>query len=74
MFLTHCVDSQASVAKGHPKRAVDSFKGTLQQSEFEEEEYHSGLQLPNMGFNLRTVDEIVQIFVRECSGMFCDPR
>ncbi|XXG52743.1 hypothetical protein AAC387_Pa03g0977 [Persea americana] len=64
----------ASVAKGHPKTAVNSYKGTLQRSEFELEEYHSGLHLPNMGFTLRTVDEIVQIFVRESSGVLCDQR
>ncbi|KAJ8635327.1 hypothetical protein MRB53_009594 [Persea americana] len=32
----------ASVAKGHPKTAANSYKGTLQRSEFELEEYHSG--------------------------------
>lgn len=68
------MDSQASVAKGHPKTAVNSYKGALQRSEFGQEEYHSGLHLPNMGFTLRTVDEIVQIFVRESSGVLCDQR
>ena len=45
-----------------------SYKKTLKQIEFDEEEYHKHLHLPNIEFVFRTVEQIVQILGKDlCS-------
>ncbi|XP_057979006.1 uncharacterized protein LOC131165337 isoform X3 [Malania oleifera] len=53
-----------SIAKGHPRAATDSYKRTLKRTEFDEEEYHLGLHLPNVSFELQTVDQLVRLLQR----------
>uniref|UniRef100_A0A5B7AJU2 holo-[acyl-carrier-protein] synthase n=1 Tax=Davidia involucrata TaxID=16924 RepID=A0A5B7AJU2_DAVIN len=53
-----------SVARGHPRNATESYKKTLRQTQFGEEEYHLGLHLPNVSFVLRTVEELIPISSR----------
>ncbi|EXB36983.1 L-aminoadipate-semialdehyde dehydrogenase-phosphopantetheinyl transferase [Morus notabilis] len=49
-----------SVARGHPRSATESYKKTLKHVEFDDEEFHKGLHLPNMEFVFRTVEQLVQ--------------
>ncbi|XP_072996413.1 uncharacterized protein [Typha latifolia] len=49
----------ASVAKGHPKESVESYQRTLAKVDFEEEEYQYTLRLPEQGFILRTVEQLI---------------
>ncbi|XP_015578332.1 L-aminoadipate-semialdehyde dehydrogenase-phosphopantetheinyl transferase isoform X1 [Ricinus communis] len=49
-----------SVAKGHPKEAVDSYKRTISQLDFDEVEYHKGLYLPSVRFVERTIEQLIQ--------------
>ncbi|ESR58967.1 ACPS domain-containing protein [Citrus sinensis] len=52
----------ASVAKGHPKSATESYKRTLRQSDFDEEDYNKGLYLPDAPFLSKTVEQLISIF------------
>ncbi|CAK9149212.1 unnamed protein product [Ilex paraguariensis] len=54
-----------SIAKGHPGIATESYKKMLKQTEFDEKEFYLSLHLPNVGFKLWTVEELIQVFVRE---------
>ncbi|XP_077241547.1 uncharacterized protein LOC143882046 [Tasmannia lanceolata] len=47
------------VARGRPNTAIESYRSTLSRVNFEEEEYSLGLHLPNTGFILRTVEELI---------------
>ncbi|XP_007037095.2 PREDICTED: L-aminoadipate-semialdehyde dehydrogenase-phosphopantetheinyl transferase [Theobroma cacao] len=47
-----------SIARGHPISATESYKRTLNQTKFNEEEYNEGLLLPNVSFVWRTVEEL----------------
>lgn len=53
--------SQVAIARGHPRLATDSYKKTLKELEFNEEDYLSGLHLPNASFVLKTVEELISI-------------
>ncbi|XP_022150582.1 L-aminoadipate-semialdehyde dehydrogenase-phosphopantetheinyl transferase-like isoform X2 [Momordica charantia] len=53
----HCV----AVAKGHPRLATKSYRSTLMRSEFEPEEYHAGLLLPNVSFVSKTVEQLISM-------------
>ncbi|KAG2669450.1 hypothetical protein I3760_14G035100 [Carya illinoinensis] len=48
-----------SIARGHPRSATESYKRTLKRSEFNNEDYHKGLHLPNVDFVFRTVEELI---------------
>uniref|UniRef100_A0A822ZIG6 holo-[acyl-carrier-protein] synthase n=1 Tax=Nelumbo nucifera TaxID=4432 RepID=A0A822ZIG6_NELNU len=50
-----------SIARGHPQEAIESYRKVLNKVEFEEHEYHFGLQLPNRGFVLRKVGQLVPV-------------
>ncbi len=50
-----------SVARGHPKAAAGSYKTTMSQLEFDEEEYHKGLGLPNVTFVAQTLEQLILV-------------
>ncbi|KAK4798004.1 hypothetical protein SAY86_030330 [Trapa natans] len=54
---SHCV----AIARGHPRLSTESYKRTLKEFEFNEEDYLAGLNLPNTSFVLKTVEELVSI-------------
>lgn len=62
------MDSQVSIARGHPRSATESYKRTLERSEFNEEEYHMGLYLPNVDFVSRSVEELISVLRGEVHG------
>lgn len=51
----------ASIAKGHPEDAVSSFKRTLSNLVFEEEEFYAALEIPEEVFTLQTVEQLTQL-------------
>lgn len=53
-----------SVVRGHPRNAADNYRKTLKQTQFDEEEYNFGLQLPNGSFMLRTVEQLISLSFR----------
>lgn len=48
-----------TVARGHPSYATESYKRMLKRTEYEEEEFRFGLQLPNVDFVLKTVEQLI---------------
>ncbi|CAL9005559.1 unnamed protein product [Prunus brigantina] len=50
-----------SIARGHPRSATESYMRTLKQAEFDEEEYHAALHLPNVRFVSRTVEQLIPV-------------
>ncbi|XWS09284.1 hypothetical protein CRYUN_Cryun40dG0072500 [Craigia yunnanensis] len=57
-----------SVARGQPRLAIESYKRSLKQTKFSEEEYNEGLLLPNPRFVLRTVEELFSVIHKaKCS-------
>ncbi|KAK8548334.1 hypothetical protein V6N13_054861 [Hibiscus sabdariffa] len=50
-----------SIARGHPRSAVESYKRSLKRTEFDEEEYNVGLHLPNPRFAFKTVEELISV-------------
>uniref|UniRef100_A0ACD6A529 Uncharacterized protein n=1 Tax=Avena sativa TaxID=4498 RepID=A0ACD6A529_AVESA len=48
----------ASIAKGHPEDAVNSFKKTLSNVLVEEEEFYAALETPEEAFTLHTVEQL----------------
>ncbi|XP_016552178.2 L-aminoadipate-semialdehyde dehydrogenase-phosphopantetheinyl transferase isoform X2 [Capsicum annuum] len=48
----------ASIARGHPMYATGSYKTTLNQTQFNDEEYNLGLHLPNTSFIFRKVEDL----------------
>lgn len=50
-----------SIARGHPRSASANYTRTLKQTEFDENEYHAALHLPNVGFVSRTVEELIPV-------------
>uniref|UniRef100_A0A6V7NFG7 holo-[acyl-carrier-protein] synthase n=1 Tax=Ananas comosus var. bracteatus TaxID=296719 RepID=A0A6V7NFG7_ANACO len=48
----------ASIAKGHPREAVETYRQTLTKVDFEEGEFQCALQLPEHGFTSFTVDKL----------------
>ncbi|CAN0842267.1 L-aminoadipate-semialdehyde dehydrogenase-phosphopantetheinyl transferase [Linum grandiflorum] len=48
-----------SIARGHPKAAVESYKSTMRRTEFSEEEFQESVRLPNVGIVARTVDQLI---------------
>ncbi|KAE9621145.1 hypothetical protein Lal_00018945 [Lupinus albus] len=53
----HC----ASIARGHPRSAVMSYKSTLKKVEFSEDEYHLGLNLPSVDFTNISVEQLASV-------------
>ncbi|XP_016499844.2 uncharacterized protein LOC107818355 [Nicotiana tabacum] len=49
----------ASIARGHPMFATTSYRGTLKRTQFNDEEYNMGLNLPNGSFILRKVEDLL---------------
>lgn len=56
----------AAVAKGHPKEAVDSYRRTLNTTDFEEE-HHFGhyLLTDSVAFTLRSVDQLIPSHIKD---------
>ncbi|KAL2249322.1 L-aminoadipate-semialdehyde dehydrogenase-phosphopantetheinyl transferase-like [Sesamum indicum] len=50
-----------SIARGHPRTAITSYKRTLKQTEFDDKEYDLGLHLPNASFTFLTVKDLIQL-------------
>ncbi|KAK9283312.1 hypothetical protein L1049_011550 [Liquidambar formosana] len=63
-----------SIARGHPRSAIESYKRTLKQAEFNEEEYNLGLHLPNVNFMLRTVEQLIPLSHRADYGIPTDKK
>lgn len=53
-----------AVARGHPRDASESYKKTLKQTHFEDDEYKQGFHLPNPKFVTKTVEELCALFPR----------
>ena len=68
------MDLQASIARGHPRSATLSYRKTLKGSEFNLEEYHEGLHLPNVDFVSRTVEELISVLHGEAHNIPGDKR
>ncbi|KAF3950079.1 hypothetical protein CMV_024122 [Castanea mollissima] len=64
----------ASIARGHPRSATESYRKTLQGSEFNLEEYHKGLHLPNVDFVSRTIEELISVLHGEAYKIPGDER
>lgn len=52
---------QAAIAKGHPEDAVSGYKKTLSSLIVEEGQLRPALGVPEQGFVLRTVEQLVQL-------------
>ncbi|CAK7325234.1 unnamed protein product [Dovyalis caffra] len=50
-----------AVARGHPRFAAESYKRTITRAEFDEEEYHKGLHLPNVAFVTQIIEQLVPV-------------
>lgn len=53
-----------SIARGHPRIAAENYRKTLEKTQFDEDEYKFGLNLPNTSFVLQTVEQLISIFLR----------
>ncbi|XP_052136140.1 uncharacterized protein LOC127754606 isoform X2 [Oryza glaberrima] len=52
----------ASIAKGHPEDAIDSFRRTLLSDVvIQEEELHMAIEIPEEAFTLLTVEQLIQL-------------
>lgn len=51
------------VAKGHPSFATESYKRTLNRIDFEDDDYSTGLNLADLCFEMKTVDQLIPFFV-----------
>ncbi|KAL6989311.1 hypothetical protein U1Q18_015059 [Sarracenia purpurea var. burkii] len=60
-FWLHDVGKRhtVAIARGHPRFATESYKKTLKRTDFDEEQYHLGLHLPNSSFVPRTVEQLI---------------
>ncbi|KAJ4720588.1 L-aminoadipate-semialdehyde dehydrogenase-phosphopantetheinyl transferase-like [Melia azedarach] len=54
-----------AVAKGPPRSATESYKRTLTRSDFDEEDYNNGLNLPNAPFLYYSVEQLIAFL---CKG------
>lgn len=70
MALTFMV--QVSIARGHPRTAITSYKSTLKQTKFDDKEYNVGLHLPNPSFTLLRIEDVVQLCHRADSRTSID--
>ncbi|XP_009631118.1 uncharacterized protein [Nicotiana tomentosiformis] len=52
-------DHVASIARVHPMFATSSYKRTLKRTQFNDEEYNMGLNLPNASFIFRKVEDLL---------------
>ena len=52
---------QASIAKGHPEDAVNSYKRTFSNVVVEEEELRATLEIPEEAFTILTVEQLTQL-------------
>lgn len=53
-----------SIARGHPRSASENYRKTLQKTQFDENDYKFGLNLPNTSFVLQTVEQLISIFLK----------
>uniref|UniRef100_G2XM46 holo-[acyl-carrier-protein] synthase n=1 Tax=Oryza brachyantha TaxID=4533 RepID=G2XM46_ORYBR len=51
----------ASIARGHPEDAIDSFKRTLSDVVVQEEELQGALDIPEEAFTIWTVEQLLQL-------------
>ncbi|PON33074.1 4'-phosphopantetheinyl transferase superfamily [Parasponia andersonii] len=58
-----------SVARGHPISATENYKRALKHVEFDEEEYHKGLHLPNVEFVFQTIEQLIQILCKDVDNI-----
>ncbi|GMG99481.1 hypothetical protein Nepgr_001321 [Nepenthes gracilis] len=49
-----------SGARGCPRMATESYRQVLSRTEFSEDEYHLALHLPNVSFQQRTVEQLIE--------------
>lgn len=59
------LNQQVSLARGHPRSATSNYKKTLKVTDFDEAEYHDGLNLPNARFSLRNVEQLILVLCKE---------
>jgi hypothetical protein len=52
---------QVAVARGHPRFATENYKRTISKAEFDAEEYHKGLNLPNVAFVTRIIEQLIPV-------------
>lgn len=50
-----------AVARGHPRFATESYKRTISKAEFDLEDYHKGLNLPNVAFVTRIIEQLIPV-------------
>ena len=50
-----------AVARGHPRFATENYKRTISKAEFDVEEYHMGLNLPNVAFVTRFIEQLIPV-------------
>lgn len=50
-----------AVARGHPRFATENYKRTISKAEFDAEEYHRGLNLPNVAFVTRIIEQLIPV-------------
>lgn len=60
IYLSSLMKLQASIARGHPEDAVNNCKETLSNLFIKEEQLHATLEIPEEGFILRTVEQLIQ--------------
>uniref|UniRef100_G2XLD6 holo-[acyl-carrier-protein] synthase n=1 Tax=Oryza glaberrima TaxID=4538 RepID=G2XLD6_ORYGL len=63
MFWLFKIDEMhlASIAKGHPEDAIDSFRRTLSDVVIQEGELHTAIEIPEEAFTLLTVEHLIQL-------------
>lgn len=52
-------ENQVCVARGHPNKAVSSYRKTLWQAEFDDKSYRYGLELPRKPFTLYEIEHLI---------------
>ncbi|KAG5237875.1 L-aminoadipate-semialdehyde dehydrogenase-phosphopantetheinyl transferase [Salix suchowensis] len=50
-----------AVARGHPRFATESYKRTISKAEFDVEDHHKGLNLPNVAFVTRIIEQLIPV-------------
>ncbi|KAL6009813.1 hypothetical protein ACLOJK_000242 [Asimina triloba] len=62
----------ACVVRGPPSGAVESYRRSLKQVDFKEEEYYSALEFPNTGFVFLTVQQLISMSNKKVGTEDCD--
>lgn len=50
-----------AVARGHPRFATENYKRAISKAEFDVEEYNKGLNLPNVAFVTRVIEQLIPV-------------